>query len=277
MIMYFLIATLICSTIDVAAERLTGVCTGVVDGDTLTLDVDGQEITAHLAAIDAPELAQPYGPEARDFLATMAVDQTIQVMEVAKEPSGEIQAKTRIGERDPALALLEAGLAWHDTIHNNQENLAVAEIVARSSKLGLWSDPEPVAPWLWRQQQVEVKATPKPALTSLSDVADENELDKDVDHHIVIAEAGSGSASGPKANASSKPRTSGSSGKSTGGQGNCCCQITRYRKMPNSQQILESTSYQRVSRRTCESMANKTSKQPGASTSKGCVSDSNCR
>ena len=53
----------------VSAETLTGRVVGVHDGDTLTLLVVGnQQVKVRLAGIDAPELAQPYGQQAKQLL-----------------------------------------------------------------------------------------------------------------------------------------------------------------------------------------------------------------
>ena len=42
---------------------------------------------------------------------------------------------------------LEAGLAWHYKQYSSDRVLAAAELVARKKKVGVWSLPNPVAPW----------------------------------------------------------------------------------------------------------------------------------
>jgi endonuclease YncB( thermonuclease family) len=42
----------------------------VIDGDTYTIMYDGEETSVRIWGIDAPELREPGGPEARDVLAS---------------------------------------------------------------------------------------------------------------------------------------------------------------------------------------------------------------
>ncbi|MFN8895336.1 MAG: thermonuclease family protein, partial [Betaproteobacteria bacterium] len=48
------------------AQGQQGLVVAVTDGDTLTLRLpDGQPVTVRLRDIDAPEICQPWGPEAK--------------------------------------------------------------------------------------------------------------------------------------------------------------------------------------------------------------------
>lgn len=52
----------------------------VKDGDTITVETsDRKIITVRIAAIDAPELKQAFGQQARGTLRTLIIDKTIQV------------------------------------------------------------------------------------------------------------------------------------------------------------------------------------------------------
>ncbi|MBA4248326.1 MAG: hypothetical protein C0444_08545 [Microbacterium sp.] len=58
-----------------ASAEGTGTVTGITDGDTLRLDVDGTELRVRLVGIDTPEVypeVECFGPEAEDALATFA-------------------------------------------------------------------------------------------------------------------------------------------------------------------------------------------------------------
>lgn len=48
-------------------------------------------------------------------------------------------------------ALLKAGLAWHFKKYDTNAAWANIEREARAAKLGLWIDPNPIAPWDWRK------------------------------------------------------------------------------------------------------------------------------
>jgi endonuclease YncB( thermonuclease family) len=53
---------------------------------------------------------------------------------------------------------IKAGLAWHYKKYQNQQPLvdretySASETAAKNEKLGLWSDPRPVAPWDFRKR-----------------------------------------------------------------------------------------------------------------------------
>ena len=50
--------------------------------------------------------------------------------------------------------LVRAGLAWWYRQYVPKDTLlAELEAEARATKRGLWSDPAPVPPWEWRNQQ----------------------------------------------------------------------------------------------------------------------------
>jgi micrococcal nuclease len=58
-----------------------------------------------------------------------------------------------VGRTDLNKALLKAGLAWHDKQYSRDPELAKLEFEARSKKVGLWKEPDQVAPWEWRKMK----------------------------------------------------------------------------------------------------------------------------
>lgn len=55
-----------------SAETLTGRVVAVADGDSITvLDCEKVQHKIRLGGIDAPELQQPYGRQATEFLMTL--------------------------------------------------------------------------------------------------------------------------------------------------------------------------------------------------------------
>ncbi len=64
---------LVLVTLTVQAETLTGKVVGVHDGDVLTLlGAGNQPVKVRLAGMDAPELKQPYGQQAKQALSALA-------------------------------------------------------------------------------------------------------------------------------------------------------------------------------------------------------------
>jgi endonuclease YncB( thermonuclease family) len=55
------------------------------------------------------------------------------------------------------LAMVAEGWAWHYVQYSKAPELAAAEKTARGARRGLWADPAPVAPWLYRDKPKEEK------------------------------------------------------------------------------------------------------------------------
>ena len=72
---------------------------------------------------------------------------------------------------DASLELLRQGLAWGYTRYlpeapaDIQASYRQAETAARAQHRGLWSDPSPVEPWLYRRQARTI--SPEPVLTTV--------------------------------------------------------------------------------------------------------------
>ncbi len=106
-----------------------------------------------LHGIDCPELAQPFGRKAREAASTLAFNQTVTVLERSRDRYGRIVAGVVLPTReDLAHCLLRRGLAWwYRKYAPRDATLRLLEETARDRRIGLWSDPSPVPPWLWRR------------------------------------------------------------------------------------------------------------------------------
>lgn len=150
-----LITLLVCVGLvgpSLAADRyLPGRVVRVIDGDSLMLDVGGARYRVELAAIDAPELNQPWGAA-----AATALHDTLTGAFVAVRTRGAatpLTGQILFRGRDVALDLVHDGLAWAMPAAANDPAAAplqAAEQRARDARRGLWADPAPIAPWDWR-------------------------------------------------------------------------------------------------------------------------------
>ena len=57
-----------------AGTQFIGTCVDVIDGDTIVVKTEGKLVTVTLSAVDAPELGQPFGDEARSFTSELVFD-----------------------------------------------------------------------------------------------------------------------------------------------------------------------------------------------------------
>ena len=121
----------------------------VVDGDTfLGLDDGGDTLTYNVYSIEAPEIEQPQGYEARKYLYNMILQRRVEVTpKGGRTPQGVRVIATTRDNDDVADLMLRSGFAWYRNIRS--------ERFAQEEGVGIWASPDHVAPWEWRKRHVE--------------------------------------------------------------------------------------------------------------------------
>jgi endonuclease YncB( thermonuclease family) len=137
--------------------EITGKVVAVSDGDTFTLLLQGSEQEkVRLYGIDCPEKNQPFGQRAKQRLSEMIFGKEVRIDRTDKDRYGRTIAKvwtpegTLVNEM-----LLSEGLAWHYDQYDKNEDWEQLEEKAHKKRAGLWSEPNPVAPWEWRKNKRE--------------------------------------------------------------------------------------------------------------------------
>lgn len=141
-----------------AAESFTGRVTHVSDGDTLLLALagSGTEIKVRLYGLDAPELNQPHGKEARKFLSNLLLNREVRVEKQDVDQYGRVVGQVFDSGLFINMTLVASGHAWvyeqfcHKPICRQMK---AEEAKARQKKLGLWKQTDRVPPWQWRHRQ----------------------------------------------------------------------------------------------------------------------------
>lgn len=133
----------------------TGRVVKVSDGDTLTVLFEQKEIKVRLDSIDAPELKQPYGRRAQESLAELCAARTARVVERGRDRYGRTVGRIACDGIDANSEQVRRGMAWvferyAPRSSPNSAPLYGLQDAARSSRRGLWADPQPTAPWDWR-------------------------------------------------------------------------------------------------------------------------------
>lgn len=131
------------------AQEVKGVIRSVYDGDTFILESSGSTTKIRLNGIDCPEMGQPFGESAREFWDHYLGD-SISVVIVDYDKYGRSVADVFYHDTLLNFQLIEEGLAWHFKKYSTDSLLAEAEINAALDSVGLWSDPNAIAPWDWR-------------------------------------------------------------------------------------------------------------------------------
>jgi micrococcal nuclease len=133
------------------AESFTGKVTSVTDGNTITVIYSNKERQMKISGVDCPDLDQPYGTEAKDFLVALIGGREIWVNVERMDHFNRSISKITLNGEDVAVQVVQAGLGWYDTRYSSNVQIAEAQARARASKSGLWSQEKPIPPWEFRQ------------------------------------------------------------------------------------------------------------------------------
>lgn len=132
----------------------SGEVVAVADGDTITVFRGKERIKIRLYGIDAPEKAQWYGQNAKQFTSAQVLGKKVKVEEVDLDRYGRIVGIVSVGNLNLNLHLIEYGYAWvydHYCKKPFCEEWKDVERKARSDKRGLWKNPKVIPPWEYRK------------------------------------------------------------------------------------------------------------------------------
>ena len=155
--------TLICfSSVTFAVEMLEGRVVGVHDGDTITLLMAGnRQIKVRLAQIDAPETTQAFGQRSQQSLSEMVLVKTISVEKETTDKYGRTVGTLFVEGVNANKEQVRRGMAWVYKQYLHDQSLIPLEETARQTKVGLWVDANPMAPWDYRHGGKQKKARDK--------------------------------------------------------------------------------------------------------------------
>ena len=126
----------------------------VTDGDTVTATDDkGIRVIIRLSQIDAPELNQAHGPEAKQYLNGLLNGGSIAVRVEGQDKYGRAIGTLYRDHEDINLRMVEAGEAWVVPQYVREASYVRAQTQAVKSKRGLWARDNPKPPWEWRQDR----------------------------------------------------------------------------------------------------------------------------
>lgn len=122
-------------------ESWTGEVTYVVDGDTVLVRPPdgGKPVSLRIAGIDAPEICQSGGTEARDALKRRLLGQYVEVQSKVRDDYGRLVARIVFKQQDQGQWLVSQGLAWSYRYRNNAGPYALQQGRAQAQKLGLFA------------------------------------------------------------------------------------------------------------------------------------------
>ena len=136
-----------------AAEDFRAHVVRIIDGDTLRVAAATAQYTIRLRGVDAPELAQPYGPAAAAAARALCANQDVTIQAQPPDMYGRIIADVVLPDASTLNnRLVAAGLAWwYKQFAPRDRVLKLLERGAQAARLGLWADPSPTPPWAFRR------------------------------------------------------------------------------------------------------------------------------
>ena len=135
----------------------------IYDGDTLRVVRGNEELKIRLCGIDAPEIKQPLGIEARDYLRSLVElgNGELLLLPIEKDRYGRTVAEVYVQDSDEFainlnMQMVRDGYAWlYGQYKDNcptKNELVLAEEVAREQGFGVWNgNHQP--PWEFRANQ----------------------------------------------------------------------------------------------------------------------------
>jgi endonuclease YncB( thermonuclease family) len=143
------------------AAEIRGKVVAIEDGDTLTLlDEQRKQHKIRLTDIDAPETrhgsnrpSQPFSAASQKSLAEMVFSKDVRANCYEEDRYSRSVCRIFLGDMDVNLEQIRRGYAWAPQerryVRDPRAYSLMAE--ARSARRGLWSEADPVAPWMWRK------------------------------------------------------------------------------------------------------------------------------
>ncbi|HEX8874503.1 MAG TPA: thermonuclease family protein [Nitrosospira sp.] len=131
------------------AEVVRTLVVQVVDGDSLTVAIEGEMIRVRLAEIDAPEGRQAFATRSKQSLSRLCLWVDAELSSISKDQYGRVLARVKCEGIDANAEQVRRGMAWVYDEYARDPALFKLQQEARSAKRGLWSDKSPTPPWIW--------------------------------------------------------------------------------------------------------------------------------
>ncbi|MBL8342412.1 MAG: thermonuclease family protein [Rubrivivax sp.] len=132
---------------------IEGVINRVTDGDSLWLQPAGRApIEVRLRDIDAPEICQDYGPDAKKALEQFALGKTARLISHGKDAHGRTIGTVTIDGQSVSKWMVGEGHAWSTRFRSDRGPLLKEERMATALRRGIHATSEPKKPWDFRKQ-----------------------------------------------------------------------------------------------------------------------------
>ena len=137
----------------VLAADFSGTVISVLDGDTIEVLHNTRPERIRLSGIDCPEKGQAFGNRAKQAVSALAFEKDVIVQTHGQDKYGRTLADVLLPDgTNVNHELVKDGWCWwYQKYAPKDLVMRQLEQEAREHKKGLWSEPQPVPPWLYRR------------------------------------------------------------------------------------------------------------------------------
>src|SRR5574340_557789 len=139
------------------AASFTGSVVSVLDGDTIEVLHNTRAERIRLNGIDCPEKGQAYGKKAKQATSALVFGKEVRLQTFGKDKYGRTIADVLLTDgTNVNHELAKNGWCWwYRKYAPGDVELEKLEKAAREAKKGLWVDPAPIPPWVYRKARRE--------------------------------------------------------------------------------------------------------------------------
>ncbi|MEM9444843.1 MAG: thermonuclease family protein [Verrucomicrobiota bacterium] len=131
---------------------LRGKVVSVIEGDVIHFKADSNhEYKIRLYGIDAPEMKQQHGKEAKKVLADKILKKSVRIEVNGMDRYGRTTGIVVLDKISINRWLVENGWAWQYRQYDQSDVLRDAQKSAHRKRLGLWQGTNPIPPWEFRK------------------------------------------------------------------------------------------------------------------------------
>jgi endonuclease YncB( thermonuclease family) len=134
--------------IGAARSRMAYISRHAVDGDTVRAFWRGRWVNVRIRYMDAPELGQRGGEEAKARLEQLVGGRWVELDAPDVEKWGRTLAGLRVAGKCASVAMVRAG---HAFAYFSNPAVRAAEAIAKRANVGVWRS-RIVKPWEWRKK-----------------------------------------------------------------------------------------------------------------------------
>jgi micrococcal nuclease len=155
-----------------ASAHFSGNVVSILDGDTIEVLHDKRPERVRLNGIDCPEKGQAYGKRAKQATSAFIFGKEVDLQTYGKDKYGRTIADVFLhdGTNVNHMLVKDGWCWWYRKYAPGNLVLEELERRARASREGLWADPSPVPPWIYRKSR-------RGGSLDLSDMVPESEME----------------------------------------------------------------------------------------------------